>query len=55
MFDPWFPKKYLLNSDVSISRLIFAGSDWQIYKLGDGRNLLVVVVDLAQKWANLGS
>lgn len=54
MFDPWFPKKYLLNSDVSISRLIFAGSDWQIYKLGDGRNLLVVVVDLAQKWANLG-
>ncbi|OUO57485.1 ATP-binding protein [Candidatus Avelusimicrobium gallicola] len=54
MFVPWFPKRYLLNSDISISRLVFAGPNWQIYKLGDGRNLLVVVTDLAQKWANLG-
>lgn len=54
MFDPWFPKKYLLNSDVAIQHLTFAGQDWQIYQIVDGQNLLVVSPALANKWKQMG-
>jgi Cdc6-like AAA superfamily ATPase len=48
--DPWFPKKYEPQKGVVVKSIVFAGDKWQIYRLFDGQNMLVVRHGLATQW-----
>ncbi|HNY25045.1 MAG TPA: ATP-binding protein [Alphaproteobacteria bacterium] len=48
--DPWFPKEYEPTKGVVAKSMVFVGDKWQIYRLADGQNMLVVRPDLAALW-----
>jgi len=47
---PWLPKLYQVTESIEIKYLAFSGDSWQIYKLTDHQNLLVVTAELTSLW-----
>lgn len=52
--DRWFPARHLLSDGTVLGRLLFTGADWQIYRLGKHRSILVARSDLAHRWVEVG-
>lgn len=53
--DPIFPLKYELVPGVKTGPILAAGSDWQIIRsTGLAKKVLVVSLDLSEKWLNVG-
>ena len=54
MIESWFPKNYKLNESITLKRVLFAGDDWQIYRINDEKNLLCIKEKLLTYWIKLG-
>lgn len=52
--DPWFPKEYEPQKGSITKSMVFAGDKWQIYRLADGQNMLVVRPELSTLWEKEG-
>ena len=50
MLDAWLPKNHQLTDGNTIKRIVFAASNWQIYKLNNENGLLVCRPELYEKW-----
>lgn len=46
----WLPAKYALPDGSRLGRLLYGGSDWQIYAIGQESSVLVVSCGLADRW-----
>ena len=54
MIESWFPKNYNLSESITLKRVLFAGENWQIYRINDEKNLLCIKEKLLTYWVNLG-
>lgn len=52
--DAWLPKGYELDEYSVVTGMLHNGPEWQIYSVGDGQRLLLVLPELVAKWQQNG-
>jgi SpoVK/Ycf46/Vps4 family AAA+-type ATPase len=52
--DPWFPKGHEPIKGAITKSMTFAGDKWQVYRMADGQNMLVIRPDLSGLWVANG-
>lgn len=52
--DLWLPSGYELPNGALCNVLLYQEDDWQIYRVNDGSNALIVKPELLSKWTTIG-